>query len=184
MAATYGEPEYLKGIGERWMFRTAVAPTTSSSSILGFVSPSTEPENSNFYTKDLQKGKFSYRNPFLKELLATKGRDDHDTWHSILVTGGSVQHLDFLTRHEKDVFKTFGEISQMEIVIQASARQKFIDQSQSLNIMIHPQESPKSVHDLMVAAHEMGIKTMYYQRSTNPAQEFARSLATCVSCEG
>ena len=91
--------------------------------------------------------------------------------------------MEFLTDNEKDTFKTFGEISQKEIVIQASQRQKQIDQSQSLNIMIHPKTSPKDVSKLLIDGWELGIKTFYYQRSCSPAQEFSRSLLECKSCE-
>jgi ribonucleoside-diphosphate reductase alpha chain len=162
----------------------AIAPTTSSSFILGQVSPSIEPLNSNYFVKDLAKGKFSYKNPYLKELLKQKGKDDDETWRSILIKGGSVQHLDFLSLEEKEVFKTFGEISQKEIIIQAAQRQKHIDQGQSLNIMIPPNTKPKDVNELMIFAWEQGIKGLYYQRSANPAQELARSILTCKSCEG
>lgn len=184
MAKLYGEPELLKGYGLRNTTLCAIAPTTSSSFILGQVSPSIEPLNSNYFTKDLAKGKFTYKNPELKKLLATKGKDDIDTWKSILIKGGSVQHLDFLTQEEKDVFKTFGEISQKEILIQASQRQKFIDQGQSINLMIPPKTPPKEVNELLIFAWENGIKSLYYQRSANPAQELARSILTCSSCEG
>ncbi len=101
-----------------------------------------------------------------------------------MVNGGSVQHLKFLTDHEKDVFKTFGEISQKEIIIQASIRQKFIDQAQSLNLMIHPKSSVKEVNQLMIFAWQEGIKTLYYHRGTNPSQELSRNLLKCSSCEG
>jgi len=94
-----------------------------------------------------------------------------------------VQQLPFLTQEEKEVFKTFGEISQKEIVIQASQRQKYLDQAQSLNIMIPPNTKPKEVSELMIFAWEQGIKSMYYQRSANPAQELARSILSCKSCE-
>ena len=161
----------------------AVAPTTSSSFILGQVSPSIEPLNSNYFVKDLAKGKFTYKNPFLKDLLKEKDKDNDDTWKSILIHGGSVQHLDSLTQEEKDVFKTFGEISQKEIIIQAAQRQKYIDQGQSLNLMIPPNTKPKEVNELMIFAWEQGIKSLYYQRSANPAQELARSLMSCKSCE-
>ena len=161
----------------------AVAPTTSSSFILGQVSPSIEPLNSNYFVKDLAKGKFTFKNPYLKKLLKEKGKDDDDVWKSILVKGGSVQHLEFLTQEERDVFKTFGEISQKEIVIQAAQRQKYIDQGQSLNIMIPPGTKPKEVNELMIFAWEQGIKSLYYQRSANPSQELARSILSCRSCE-
>jgi ribonucleoside-diphosphate reductase alpha chain len=183
MAELYGEPAVLKGYGMRNSTLVAVAPTTSSSFILGQVSPSIEPLNSNYFVKDLAKGKFTYKNPFLKEVLAKYDKDDSATWKTIMVHGGSVQHLDFLTENEKMVFKTFGEISQKEIVIQAAARQKYIDQSQSLNLMIHPDTSLKDVNELMIFAWESGIKTLYYQRGTNPSQELARNLLNCVSCE-
>ena len=184
MAKLYGEPELMKGYGLRNATCCAIAPTTSSSFILGQVSPSIEPLNSNYFVKDLAKGKFTYKNPELKKLLASYGKDDIDTWKSILVKGGSVQHLSFLSEGEKEVFKTFGEISQKEILIQASQRQKYIDQGQSLNMMIPPKTPPKEVNELLIFAWENGIKSLYYQRSANPAQELARSILTCSSCEG
>jgi ribonucleotide reductase alpha subunit len=183
MAEDYGEPPLLKGYGRRNVTTLAVAPTTSSSFILGQVSASIEPLNSNYFVKNLAKGKFTYKNPYLKEVLKKYERNDEDTWKSILVKGGSVQHLDFLTKEEKDVFKTFGEISQKEIVIQAAQRQKHIDQSQSLNLTISPSASPKDVNKLLIEGWEMGVKTFYYQRSANPAQELARSILSCASCE-
>lgn len=184
MAIIFGEPELLQGYGERNTTRLAIAPTTSSSFILGQVSPSIEPLNSNYFTKGLAKGEFAYRNPFLVELLITKNKNTEEVWKSILVKGGSVQHLDFLSKDEKDVFKTFSEISQKEIIIQASIRQKYIDQGQSLNLMIPNDAQPKEVSELMILAHEVGIKSLYYQRGANPAQELARSILTCTSCEG
>jgi ribonucleoside-diphosphate reductase alpha chain len=183
MAEEYGEPELLKGYGRRNVTTLAVAPTTSSSFILGQVSPSIEPLNSNYFVKNLAKGKFTYKNPYLKEILKKYEKNNDEIWKSILVKGGSVQHLDFLTKEEKDVFKTFGEISQKEIVIQAAQRQKYIDQAQSLNLTIPPSASPKEVNSLLIDGWELGIKTFYYQRSANPAQELARSILTCASCE-
>ena len=183
LAKEYGEAPLLKGYGRRNVTTLAVAPTTSSSFILGQASPSVEPLNSNYFVKDLAKGKFTYKNPYLEALLKNKDKNTDNTWKSILVKGGSVQHLDFLTQEEKDVFKTFGEISQKEIVIQAAARQKYIDQGQSLNLMIPPNTKPKDVNDLLIFAWENGIKSLYYQRSANPAQELARSILSCASCE-
>jgi ribonucleoside-diphosphate reductase alpha chain len=184
LAKVYGEPSLLKGYGERNVTTMAIAPTTSSSFILGQVSPSIEPLNSNYFVKDLAKGKFTYKNPYLETLLEEKEQNTQAIWKTILVKGGSVQHLDFLSDEEKAVFKTFGEISQKEIIIQAAQRQKFIDQSQSLNIMVHPKSSPKDVSQLMIFAWEQGIKTLYYQRGTNPSQELSRNLLECASCEG
>lgn len=183
MAKDYGEPELLKGYGRRNVTTLAVAPTTSSSFILGQVSPSIEPLNSNYFVKNLAKGKFTYKNPYLKDVLKKYEKNNEETWKSILVKGGSVQHLEFLTKEEKDVFKTFGEISQKEIVIQAAQRQKYIDQAQSLNLMVPPSANPKEVNKLLIEGWEMGVKTFYYQRSANPSQELARSILTCASCE-
>ena len=184
LAEVYGEPELLKGYGKRNVTTMAIAPTTSSSFILGQVSPSIEPLNSNYFVKDLAKGKFTYKNPYLEDLLDKKEQNTAKVWKSILVKGGSVLHLDFLSDQEKSVFKTFGEISQKEVLIQAAQRQKFIDQAQSLNIMVHPKSSPKDVSQLMIFAWEQGIKTLYYQRGTNPSQELSRNLLDCQSCSG
>lgn len=183
LAKLFGEPEVCKGYGRRNTTTLAVAPTTSSSFILGQVSPSIEPLNSNYFVKDLAKGKFTYRNPYLTKLLKEKGQDNVEVWRDILIHGGSVQHLDFLTSEEKGVFKTFGEISQKEIVTQAIQRQRYIDQGQSLNLMINPKAKPKEVNELMIYAWENGVKSLYYQRSANPAQELARSILTCSTCE-
>lgn len=190
LAEIYGEPPLLKGYGRRNVTVCAIAPTTSSSFILGQVSPSIEPLYSNYFTKNLAKGKFTYRNPYLDELLRTKVPLGEQTerwldnqWASILKHGGSVQHLDYLTDHEKAVFKTFGEISQLEIIQQAAARQKFLDQMQSINLMIHPKTPVKQVNELILTAWELGVKSLYYQRSTNPAQEMVRNILTCSSCE-
>jgi ribonucleoside-diphosphate reductase alpha chain len=183
LAKIYGEPQLLAGYGRRNTTTLAIAPTTSSSFILGQVSPSIEPNNSNYYVKDLAKGKFSYKNPYLKKLLKEKSKNDDEVWMDILTHSGSVQHLDFLTQEEKDVFKTFEETSQKEIIIQAASRQKYIDQGQSLNMLIPSGTPPKAVNELIIFAWEQGIKSLYYQRSTNPAKELARSIMTCKSCE-
>lgn len=183
LAQKYGEPEGMKGYGLRNLTVAAIAPTTSSSFILGQVSPSIEPLASNYFTKDLAKGKFTYRNPYLKDVLANHEQDNEETWVSILKRGGSVQHLDFLTEDEKNVFKTFSEISPLIIVQQAAARQKHIDQAQSLNILIHPDVSAKDVNALLIEGWKLGVKTFYYQRSANPAQELVRDIMNCAACE-
>lgn len=184
LAAKFGEPPMLVGYGRRNVTLMAIAPTTSSSFILGQVSPSIEPLASNYFTKDLAKGKFTYRNPYLMALLESKGLNTHAVWMSILDHGGSVQHLSYLSNTEKGVFRTFGEISPLEVIQQAAARQKFIDQSQSLNLMIPPNADLKEVNKLLIEAWRLGIKSLYYQRSSNPAQELVRNLNACVSCEG
>jgi len=182
LAGIKGEPAVCKGYGLRNTTTMAIAPTTSSSFILGQVSPSIEPLNSNYFIKDLAKGKFTYRNPYLTKIFEEKGLGEKE-WRSVLERGGSVQHLRRLSKDEKDVFKTFGEISQREIIDQAAGRQPFVDQGQSLNIMIPPNTRPKDVNDLMIYAWEQGIKSLYYQRSANPAQELAREINRCAVCE-
>ena len=183
MAQEYGEPEVCKGYGRRNTTLMAIAPTKSSAFILGQVSEGVEPHRTNYYIKDLQKGKFTIKNIELEKLLKEKGKDTDDVWKNILMNGGSVQHLDFLSEKEKDVFKTFAEISPKEIIIQAAQRQQFIDQGQSLNLMIHPSISTKDVNTLLVEAWRMGIKSLYYQISVNAAQTFARNILECKSCE-
>jgi ribonucleoside-diphosphate reductase alpha chain len=183
LAFLFGEPAMLEGYGERFTTRVAIAPTTSSSFILGQVSPSIEPLQSNYFLKDLAKGKFVYKNPYLEKLLEEKGENNNETWQIILLKGGSVQHLEFLTPREKDIFKTFGEISQLEIVQQAAQRTPYIDQAQSLNLMIHPDTPLRDINQLVMEAWKMGIKTLYYQRSVNMAQQVNRDLMSCTSCE-
>jgi ribonucleoside-diphosphate reductase alpha chain len=183
LAEKFGEPEVLKGYGRRNTTTLAIAPTTSSSFILGQVSPSIEPLNSNYFVKNLAKGNFTYKNPKLEELLIEKNQSTKEVWKSILIHGGSVQHLDFLSEHEKNVFKTFAELSQKEVIIHAAQRQQYVDQGQSLNLMIPAGTKPKEINELMIFAWENGIKSLYYQRSSNPAQDLARSILTCASCE-
>lgn len=158
----------------------AIAPTKSSSFILGQVSMGIEPIKSNYFVKDLAKIKTVYKNPYLKSELEKYGLDTEEVWDSILKKDGSVQHLDFPT---KEVFKTFVEISPKEIILQAAQRQKFIDQSQSLNLQIHPSIPAKDINQLYLYAWEEGIKTLYYQFSQNSAQMFSRNILECVSCE-
>jgi ribonucleoside-diphosphate reductase alpha chain len=183
LAIEYGEPEGLLGYGQRNLTRTAIAPTTSSSFILGQVSPSIEPLASNYFTKDLAKGKFTFKNPYLVQLLEEKEQNTFEVWESILKRGGSVQHLEFLTQDEKDIFKTFSEITPLSIVQQAASRQKYIDQAQSLNLMIHPDVPAKDINSLIIEGWRLGVKTFYYQRSANPAQELVRDIMNCAVCE-
>ena len=183
LAKIYGEPELLKGYGMRNTTVMAVAPTTSSSAILGQTSPGIEPYSSNYYKAGLAKGNFMRKNKYLRKLLQEKGLDNEDTWRNIMLNHGSVQHMPELSQEEKDVFKTFKEISQYEIILQASIRQKYIDQAQSLNINI-PSDIPiKDVNKLLIEAWKLGVKTMYYQRSQSVSKEFVTNLVSCVSCE-
>ncbi len=183
LAEIYGEPEVLKDYGRRNTTLLAIAPTTSSSAILGQASPGIEPFSSNYYKAGLAKGNFMRKNKYLKKLLIEKGMDTEETWRSIMLNHGSVQHLDQLTDEEKSVFKTFKEISQMEIVQQASIRQKYIDQAQSLNLNIPSNLAVKEVNKLMIEAWKLGVKTLYYQRSQSVSKEFISNIVTCSSCE-
>ena len=159
----------------------AIAPTKSSSFIHGAVSMGIEPIKSNYFIKDLAKSKTVYKNPFLECELEKHNLNTEKTWKSILKKDGSVQHLDFPT---KAVFKSFVEITPKELVLQAAQRQKYIDQSQSLNLMIDPSVSAKQINQLYLYAWEEGVKTLYYQFSKSSAQDFARNILECSSCEG
>jgi len=184
LARRFGEPEYLKGTGRRNTTLLAIAPTKSSSFILGQVSPSIEPFMSNYHVKDLAKVKTTFKNPYLQQALRERGKDTDEVWQSIAARDGSVQHLDFLSDEERDTFKTFSEISQMTLVQQAAQRQAFIDQGQSLNLMIHPETPVRDINLLLLRAAEMGVKSLYYQYSVNAAQEFNRELLlSCRVCE-
>lgn len=183
LAKLFGEPEVLKGYGRRNTTLNAVAPTTSSAFILGQVSQGIEPIWSNSYVKDIAKIKTTIKNPFLVELLEEKGMNNVETWKSIRDFDGSVQHLDGLTEHEKEVFKTYSEIDQMTIIYQAANRQNHIDQGQSLNIMVHPDMPVKDINNIYVTAWKLGVKSLYYQHSMNAAQKF-KQKKECASCEG
>jgi len=184
LADEFGEPEVLEGYGRRNTTTMSVAPTKSSSVILGQVSPSIEPLKSNYFVRDGAKLKSTQKNRFLEAILKERGRDEREVWNSIAQQDGSVQHLDCLTDEEKDVFKTFAEIPQMAIINQAAQRQQYIDQAQSLNISIDPSEvSVKEINQLYISAWEKGVKSLYYQNSVNAAQKFSRDILECKACE-
>jgi ribonucleoside-diphosphate reductase alpha chain len=189
LAKMFGEPEILEGYGRRNVTLNAIAPTTSSAFILGQVSQSIEPIWSNCYVKDVAKMKVTIKNPVLKELLQALGKNDKATWNSIKQNDGSVQHLDILTDEQKEVFRTFAEINQSTIINMAAVRQDYIDQAQSLNLMVSPDMPTKDVNKLLIDAWQLGVKTLYYQHSMNSAQAFARKKLNlndlvCTSCEG
>ena len=183
LANIYGEPEVLKGYGLRNTTTMAIAPTTSSSAILGQTSPGIEPFASNYYKAGLAKGNFMRKNKYLAKLLEEKGLDNEDVWREIMLNHGSVQHMKELSQTEKDVFKTFKEISPMEIITQAAQRQQYIDQAQSLNLNIPASLAIKDVNNLMIEAWKMGVKTLYYQRSQSVSKELMVNFVTCSSCE-
>ena len=183
LAELLGEPELLKGYGRRNTTLMAIAPTKSSSFILGQVSQGVEPIKANLFIKDTAKVKTVFKNPFLQKLLAERDQDTPEVWESINKAGGSVAHLSFLTPREKEVFKTFEEINQMSIIQQAAQRQKFIDQGQSINLSIHPETPLKDINALYLQAMELGVKGIYYQFSKSAAQSFNRELLQCSACE-
>ncbi|MFP4400888.1 MAG: ribonucleoside-diphosphate reductase subunit alpha [Candidatus Woesearchaeota archaeon] len=182
LAELFGEPKLLRDYGRRNTTLNSIAPTTSSAFILGQVSQGIEPVWSNCYVKDIQKIKTTIKNPFLVDLLEKKGKNNPDVWKTIREHDGSVQGLDFLSEHEKEVFKTYPEIDQSAIISQAAARQQFIDQGQSINIMFHPETSVKEINSLYIKAWKFGLKSLYYQHSTNAAQKFNQKKI-CKSCE-
>jgi ribonucleoside-diphosphate reductase alpha chain len=183
LAKKFGEPDLLKGYGRRNSTLNAIAPTTSSAFILGQVSQGIEPIWSNIYVKDIAKIKTTIKNPFLTDLLKEKGMDTQEVWKDIRDRDGSVQHLDFLSENEKDVFKTYSEIDQLVIIYQAANRQNYLDQGQSLNIIVHPETSTKDINNIHVTAWKLGLKSLYYQHSMNAAQKF-KQKKDCESCEG
>lgn len=184
MATEYGEPDLMKGTGLRHATLMALAPTTSSASILGQCSPSIEPYKSNYYTVGLAKGSFLRKNKSLEKLLKSKDKDTKEVWDSIATYQGSVQHLDFLSENEKAVFKTFSEINPEVIIDQAADRQPYIDQGQSLNLMIPREMEIKEINRLHIKAWRKGLKTLYYQRGTSVSKEQLAKLLSCTSCEG
>lgn len=196
LATMFGEPDVMEGYGMRNATTMAIAPTTSSAFILGQVSQGIEPVWSNCYVKDVAKMKVTIKNPFLEELLKEKGQDKKDVWKGIRDSDGSVQHLDFLTDHEKMVFRTFAELDQNKVIEQAAERQNYIDQGQSLNIMVPPSMPVKDINALYLKAANLGVKALYYQHSMNAAQQMTRNKIkenkakvhtsdnVCVSCEG
>jgi ribonucleoside-diphosphate reductase alpha chain len=183
LARLYGVPVLLQGSNRRNITTLAIAPTKSSSFILGQVSMGIEPIKSNYFIKDLAKSKTIYKNPDLEKILERKGINTKETWESILSNGGSVQHLTGLSEKERMVFKTFVEISQLELVQQNAARQKYIDQGISFNLSIHPSVPAKDINKLYIESWKLGIKSLYYQFSENSAQTFARNILDCVACE-
>ena len=183
LAEKFGEPELLKGYGRRNTTLNAIAPTTSSAFILGQVSQGIEPIWSNIYVKDIAKIKTTIKNPFLVKLLEDKGMNTPEVWKEIRDMDGSVQGLDFLSENEKEVFNTYPEIDQLSIIYQAANRQNYIDQGQSLNIIIHPDTPTKEVNKIHVTAWKLGLKSLYYQHSMNAAQKF-KQKKECESCEG
>lgn len=188
MAEHFGEPKMLEGYGERNTSRMAQAPKKSTSFIDGGItmafSEGVEPHKINYGEKQVAKLQVEWKNRELETLLESKGKNTEEVWQSILAYGGSVQHLDFLSEHEKDVFKVFHEISQIDVINLAASRQQHIDMGQSINLAVHPDASAKDVIKLHLDAFDKGLKSLYYQHNLNAAQQFSQDLLTCSSCEG
>jgi ribonucleoside-diphosphate reductase alpha chain len=153
------------GVMERFSCKMAIAPTASISIICGGTSACIEPIPANIYTHKTLSGSFSIKNPYLERMLKEKAKDSQQVWNSILENGGSVQHLDFLTQEEKDVFKTSFEIDQRWLIELAADRTPFIDQAQSLNLFIPADVDKWDLMMLHFRAWELGIKSLYYLRS-------------------
>ena len=187
-AVLYGEPEWCKGTGLRHTHHLAPAPTVSNAHISGGVSPSIEPIPANVYNLKTAKGVFIKRNKILEELLTKKGYNIDSVWDQILKDQGSVVNVPdyILTDEEKEVFLTFKEINQLEIVRQNGIRQKYVDQAISLNLCFDPNDSPKFISTVHKEAWKQGVKTLYYLRTESVLRgdNLQRTAETCVSCEG
>mgnify|MGYP001292778725 FL=1 len=187
LAAEYGEPIWCRGTGMRNTHLLAVAPTVSNSVICGGISAGIEPLPANVYTFNGAKGTFIRKNKSLEALLETKGENKEKWWKQMLQDNGSVLGLPdhVLTAEEKDVFLTFPEINQLELVKQAAERQKYIDQTQSLNLSFDPNDSPKWINQVHMEGWKLGVKTFYYLRTDSVIKgDLGSRQADCVSCDG
>ncbi len=185
LAKELGEPEWCKGHNRRNTHLMAVAPTVSNSTISGGYSAGIEPISANIYSQKSAKGTFIRRNPTLEKLLEAKGKNTQDVWTSCVANDGSIQHLDFLSGNEKQVFLTAREINQHAIIKQAGQRQRWIDQGQSVNLFFSSNASAKYIHEVHIAAWEAGLKSLYYLRTTGvlKGDMASRSKDECSACE-
>lgn len=188
LAELFGEPEVLKGYGRRNTTTMAIAPTASSSTIMGQVSPGIEPWFSNYFIDDKAKVKIPMKNHHLEALLEKKGHNTREVWEQIMKDDGSVFGLsdDILSEEEKEVFLTYPEINQRTIIDMAAVRQEYIDQGQSLNLYVPGNLTARELSELHLHAWRMGLKSLYYLHSTNASQQFLRKRNTvdCVACDG
>jgi ribonucleoside-diphosphate reductase alpha chain len=187
-AELYGEPEWCRGTGLRHSHHMAIAPTVSNAHISGGVSPSTEPIPANVYNLKTAKGVFIKKNRILEKVLAEKGYNIDSIWDQILKDKGSVLGLPdyILSPEEKEIFLTFKEINQLELIRQNGIRQKYVDQAMSLNLSFDPNDTPKFISAVHKEAHKLGIKTLYYLRTESVLRgdNLQRTNESCVSCEG
>jgi ribonucleoside-diphosphate reductase alpha chain len=187
LAQEYGEPLWCRGTGMRNTHLLAIAPTVSNSVITGGISAGIEPLPANVYTFNGAKGTFIRKNKVLQTLLQEKKEDKNKWWDQMLQDGGSAQNLpdNVLTPSEKELFLTFSEINQLELVRQAAIRQRYIDQTQSLNLSFDPNDSPKWINQVHMEAWKLGIKTLYYLRTDSVIKgDLGSRMADCVSCDG
>lgn len=186
LAQLKGEPEWCKGTGMRHTHLLAIAPTVSNATISGGISPSIEPWAANIFVQKTAKGNFIRKNKYLEQLLEAKGKNTPEVWADINKNDGSVQHLKFLSAEEKEVFLTFREINQHAVIKQASQRQKWIDQAQSVNLAFPSNAHPKYIHEVHVEAWKQGLKTLYYLRASGvlKGDQAFRSADECKACEG
>lgn len=190
LAKEFGEPEWCKGTGFRHTHRTAVAPTASNSIISGNVSPGIEPFAANAFSHKTAKGVFMQKNRTLEKVLESIGQNTPEVWKSIVNNEGSVQHLDFLSEEQKRIFQTAREMNMFALVRLAGARQKYIDQSQSLNLFFPFNADSKYINEVHLEAWKAGIKGLYYCRSSSAikadsgSKTYVRKLSECTMCEG
>jgi len=187
LAETYGEPLWCVGTGMRNTHLRAVAPTVSNSKLSGNISPGIEPWAANVFTEQSAKGTFIRKNPTLESVLENNGLNTKEVWDKILADGGSVQDIEDLSEDTKEVFKTFKEINQLELVRQAGIRQQYIDQSVSLNLAFPSEASPKWINKVHMDAWKKGIKTLYYMRTESVLRGDIAATAMdedCLSCDG
>jgi ribonucleoside-diphosphate reductase alpha chain len=211
LAETYGEPLWCRDTGMRNTHLRAVAPTVSNSKLSGGVSAGIEPIPANVWTDQSAKGTFIRKNPILEKNLVEMGYNTKEVWDKILADGGSVQDLDFLdewcfvkgvlTKKStisdplvldfyipfKEVFKTFKEINQLDLIKQAGIRQQYVDQSVSLNLAFPKEATPKWINKVHMEAWKHGIKTLYYMRTESVLRGDIAAAATnenCLSCDG
>ncbi len=198
LAEEYGEPLWCVGTGFRNTHLRAIAPTVSNSKLSGNVSAGIEPWPANVFTEQSSKGTFLRKNNELQKVLAELGLDNDEVWEQILRDGGSVQGLEdlqgktFQDQHGQetlitDVFKTFKEINQLELIKQAGIRQQYIDQSVSLNLAFPAEATPRWINQVHFEAWKQGIKTLYYVRTESVLRGDIAAKAMdpdCVSCDG
>jgi len=186
LADTYGEPLWCVGTGMRNTHLRAIAPTVSNSKLSGNVSPGIEPWAANIFTEQSAKGTFIRKNPTLESILEKQGINSKEIWEKILADGGSVQDLKELDADTKEVFKTFKELNQLELVRQAGIRQQYIDQSVSLNLAFPSEATPKWINKVHMDAWRKGVKTLYYMRTESVLRGDIANTAMddCVACDG